>query len=266
MHRRFLFIDIIAALVVLGGIAAVGVVVVHHGGAPAATPFPTQQLTQTAAPSPLPSSAAALLALGDWPTYGYNAARTRFNPLIGLRPPYHVKWRFKAAALLEFPPSIFAGSLYFCTQHGHVYCLDAATGRIRWRFRLGAKSASTPAVAGQASSSAWYRRTPKWFVGYLASRLGGQPRFAKMIVKLDHIVKGFSRERAPGGNHRAGRSHEREPAGRRRRRRAHLLDLLERAGLQCCLQRLSLLTSPDEPRQPGGPPSTLRPARGSCSC
>ncbi len=32
VHRRFLFIDIIAALVVLGGIAAVAVVVLHHGG------------------------------------------------------------------------------------------------------------------------------------------------------------------------------------------------------------------------------------------
>ena len=148
MHRRFLVIDIIAALVVVGGIVAVGFVIVGRSSGPKATPFPTQQLTQ--APSPSPSSVAAQLALGNWPTYGYDAARTRFNPAIGLRPPYRVKWRFRAHDLLEFPPSIFRDSLYFSTEHGYVYCLDAATSHLRWRFNLHAKSASTPAVAGQA--------------------------------------------------------------------------------------------------------------------
>ena len=149
MHRRFLVIDLIAALVVVGGILAVGVVALGRGGAPKATPFPTQQLTQTPAPSPSPSSTAALLALGNWPTYGFDAARTRYNPAIDLRPPFRVKWRFKAHDLLEFPPSIFDNSLYFSTEHGYVYCLDAATSHVRWRFRLGAKSASTPAVDGR---------------------------------------------------------------------------------------------------------------------
>jgi len=148
VHRRFLFIDIIAALVVLGGIAGVAAVVLHHGGGPAATPFPTQQLTQAATPVPSPSSAAALLALGNWPTYGYNAARTRFNPLIGLRPPYHVKWRFKAGALLEFPPSIYDNDLYVCTEHGAVICLNAVDRRVIWRYKLppGSQFASTPTV------------------------------------------------------------------------------------------------------------------------
>ena len=99
-----------------------------------ATPFPTQQLTQ--APSPSPSSVAAQVALGNWPTYGYDAARTRFNPAIGLRPPYRVKWRFRAHDLLEFPPSIFRNSLYFSTEHGYVYCLDAATSHVQWRFNM----------------------------------------------------------------------------------------------------------------------------------
>jgi outer membrane protein assembly factor BamB len=151
VHRRFVFIDIIAALIVVGGIATVGVVVLSGGGGgPAASPFPTQQLTQTPTPSASPSSPAALLALGNWPTYGYDAARTRFNPAIALRPPYHVKWKFQAHDLLEFPPSIFDGSLYFCTEHGYVYCLNAANSHVRWRFHLRrGKFASTPAIDGK---------------------------------------------------------------------------------------------------------------------
>ena len=148
VRRRFLLIDILAAAVVVGGIAAVAVIALHHNNGPKPTPFPTQQITAAASPSP--SSSPALLALGDWPTYGYDAARTRFNPDIRLRPPYRVKWRFLAHDLLEFPPSIIQGSLYFCSEYGNVYCLNADTAKVLWKYHVErAKFASTPAIAGQ---------------------------------------------------------------------------------------------------------------------
>ena len=45
MHRRFIVIDIIAALIVVGGIVAVGIVVFGRSSGPKPTPFPTQALT-----------------------------------------------------------------------------------------------------------------------------------------------------------------------------------------------------------------------------
>lgn len=152
MHRRFLIIDIIAGLVLLGGIVAVGGVVLSRGNGPQPTPFPTQQLSQAPTPTPSSSRAAAPLALGNWPTYGYNAARTRFNPLIALRPPYRTKWRFRAGALIEFPPAIYDNELFVCTEHGAVICLNAANRRVLWRYKLppGSQFASTPAVDATA--------------------------------------------------------------------------------------------------------------------
>jgi len=147
VHRRLILIDIIAAVVVIGGVVTLAVVVYGRGSnGPVATPFPTQQLTQR--PTPLPTSSAARASLGNWPTYGYDAARTRFNPSIDLRPPYRVKWRYRAHDLLEFPPSVYENDLYVCTEHGAVVCLDAATGHKVWRYHLprGSLFASTPTV------------------------------------------------------------------------------------------------------------------------
>lgn len=145
MNRRFLIIDIVAALVIVAGIAGVAVVLAGGNSGPAPTPFPTGSLT--ALPSPLPSSSAAAIDLGNWPTYGYDSARTRFNPAIKLRPPYKIKWKFGAGDLLEFPPAIFENQLYFCTEHGSVYCLKAGNKFVRWHYHLkGAKFASTPTV------------------------------------------------------------------------------------------------------------------------
>ena len=148
MRRRFLYIDIIAAVIVVGGIAAVAVLALSHGSGPKPTPFPTKQVTQAATPSPSPSSSPALLALGNWLTYGYDAARTRFNPAIAVRPPYHIKWRYAAGDLLEFPPSIYNGYLYLCTEHGLVLCLRASDRHVIWRYKLrhGALFAATPTV------------------------------------------------------------------------------------------------------------------------
>ncbi len=159
MHRRLLLIDIIAAIIVVGGIVGVAVLVLGRSKGPAPTPFPTAQIRQAAHPSPAATTGVAQLALGNWPTYGYDAARTRFNPAIGLRPPYRVKWRFRAHDLLEFPPSIFR-DLYFSTEHGYVYCLDAATSTCagastctpsRPRRRRSPARRSTPARSAAAS-------------------------------------------------------------------------------------------------------------------
>ena len=151
MNRRFLVIDIIAAVIVIGGIAGVAFVALGGNKGPAATPFPTQELSRSPTPSASASGAAALLALGNWPTYGYDLARTRFNPSIHLRPPYRVRWEFHAHDLLEFPPSIYHNQLYFCTGHGKVFCLDATSGKILWRYRVRTKFASTPTVDGQTA-------------------------------------------------------------------------------------------------------------------
>jgi len=148
VHRRLLVIDIIAAVVVLGGIGAVAFLALHRSSGPKPTPFPTAALTSPSpTPSPSPSSSATL-ATQDWPTYGYDPARTRFNPRAALRPPFRIVWRFKAKQLLEFPPSIYDGFLYFCTEHGRVYCLRARDHRVIWRHSEpgGALFASTPTV------------------------------------------------------------------------------------------------------------------------
>ena len=154
MNRRFLVIDIIAAVIVVGGIAGVAFVVLGGGNkGPAATPFPVEQLTQTPTPTPTSSSAAAELALGNWPTYGYDVARTRFNPAIALRPPYKVRWEFHAHDLLEFPPSIYGNDLYFCTEHGYVYCLDATTKKVLWTTACGPSSLRRPRSTARPCTS-----------------------------------------------------------------------------------------------------------------
>jgi len=150
VHRRLLVIDIIAAVVVLGGIGAVAFLALHRSTGPKPTPFPTAAV---ASPSPTPSvSASATVATENWSTYGFDSARTRFNPAVALRPPFRIAWRFKAKQLLEFPPSIYRGDLYFCTEHGRIYCLRASDHKVLWRHTepRGALFASTPTVDSAA--------------------------------------------------------------------------------------------------------------------
>ena len=155
MKRKFLVIDIVAALILLTGVAGATVVLTYKDTGPKPSAFPTAALSQSASPSPLPTPTKASkhrhkprpVDLGDWPTYGYNDARVRFNPAIDLRPPFRMKWKFGAGDLIEFPPSIVDGKLYFCTQHGYVYSLRSKDKHVRWRYHLkGALFASTPTV------------------------------------------------------------------------------------------------------------------------
>lgn len=43
-------------------------------------------------------------------------------------------WRYTPDGAVDSPPTYYKGSLYFGCRDGYVYCLDAASGTLKWRF------------------------------------------------------------------------------------------------------------------------------------
>ena len=78
------------------------------------------------------------------------------------------RWRFLADGPVRFAPLVHAGKLYFVSDDGHLYCLDAATGALQWKFRGGPTDrrilgngrlvSAWPAVEADSSSAAAMRR------------------------------------------------------------------------------------------------------------
>jgi outer membrane protein assembly factor BamB len=81
----------------------------------------------------------------NWPFYGLNPARTKYLPAKGIKPPFDKLWRFTDHPLLEFPPIYVGGKLYFVNNSGFAYSLDADTGKVLWKRRIGRLNASSPA-------------------------------------------------------------------------------------------------------------------------
>ncbi len=81
----------------------------------------------------------------NWPVFGLDAARTRYLPARGVKPPYRLIWHFTERPLLEFPPIYAGGRLYFVNNSGTAYALDANTGKVLWERRIGRLNASSPA-------------------------------------------------------------------------------------------------------------------------
>ena len=44
------------------------------------------------------------------------------------------KWRFYAGGPVRFAPVVWSGRVYFVSDDGHLYCLDAADGSLEWKF------------------------------------------------------------------------------------------------------------------------------------
>jgi outer membrane protein assembly factor BamB len=80
----------------------------------------------------------------NWPLYGYNAQRTRYLPAKGIKPPFKKLWSYGGKPLLEFPPVFVDGTLYGIDNNGHVFALDADTGKVLWSRRVAQLNASSP--------------------------------------------------------------------------------------------------------------------------
>ena len=82
-----------------------------------------------------------------WPLYGYDRARTRYLPAKGIVPPFRDLWRYTDRPLLEFPPVVARGRLFFVNNNGYAISLDADTGKQLWKRRIGTLNASSPAYS-----------------------------------------------------------------------------------------------------------------------
>ncbi len=84
----------------------------------------------------------------DWPLYGHDRERTRYLPAKHLDPPFGSSlWSFQAGKLLEFQPIVVKGRIYFMDKDGMFYALNAGSGHVEWKRKIGTLNASSPAYA-----------------------------------------------------------------------------------------------------------------------
>ncbi|HEY8304769.1 MAG TPA: PQQ-binding-like beta-propeller repeat protein [Solirubrobacteraceae bacterium] len=96
-----------------------------------------------------------------WPLYGYTKNHTRFFPAsAAMRPPFKTVWSHGGPALLEFPPVMWGNRIFQLGDDGALNAIDKYTGKNLWSRRLGALSASTPAVGGDTVYATVLSRAP----------------------------------------------------------------------------------------------------------
>lgn len=151
--RKILFVS---GIVVLLGAAAIAVaVLVRYREASDVRGSSTEEFVTTEALPEAPEEPGVV-----WPTYGFSPDRLR---AVGLphRPPYRVRWFFRARTLVEFPPAIAYGRLYFTNAYGRLYAVNTRTGRRAWKYDSGRCNASTPAVWEHTVIQTFMSRCPR---------------------------------------------------------------------------------------------------------
>jgi outer membrane protein assembly factor BamB len=94
-----------------------------------------------------------------WPTYGFDNERHRYGP-FELRPPFRRLWTFRARQLLEFPPVIGYGRLYFTNNAGVMFAVNAKTGKRAWKFDSRRCVASSPAIDDHTVYQSFMNKPP----------------------------------------------------------------------------------------------------------
>ena len=83
-----------------------------------------------------------------WRMYGYNPQRTRdfVGAAPDLHPPFKTGWTLGGNGPIEFPPTMYAHTLFYMDDGAEVNKVNAVTGKRIWRKRVGTLSAASPAL------------------------------------------------------------------------------------------------------------------------
>ena len=146
------------ALVLLAGVTA-GYVLYKREEAKDVRGSSTEEFVTTEEEEPLPPPPPREQLEVVWPLNGYDAERQRVGP-FDLSPPFRRVWTFRARQLLEFPPVIAYGRLYFANNSGVMFAVNAKTGRRAWSVPVGRCVAASPAVANGTVYQSFMNRPP----------------------------------------------------------------------------------------------------------
>jgi outer membrane protein assembly factor BamB len=146
--RRALKVLAALAIVACGALAAV---VIHRlqGEGNIRGNSTEEFVTSTTTAPPEPPAVAAKI---PWPQYGLDPERSR-NVTLPLRPPFRRVWTYHAGSLVEFPPSIGYGRLFFSTNSGKFAAISVKTGKRAWKYLSHRCVAASPAIGPQDSGT-----------------------------------------------------------------------------------------------------------------
>jgi outer membrane protein assembly factor BamB len=151
--KRWLIGGVIALVLLVGGVTA-GYVLYKREEAKDVRGSSTEEFVTTEKEEPPPPPPPKRGKLN-----GYDAERNRVAP-FELKPPFRRVWTFRARQLVEFPPAVAYGRLYFANNSGVMFAINAKTGKRAWKKRIGRCVAASPAVAGHTVYQAFLNRPP----------------------------------------------------------------------------------------------------------
>ena len=108
---------------------------------PAITPREPVPTAKAPAPRPHPADGGP-----GWPVFRGNPQGTGVSP-VKLPDELNERWVFKCKDSVEGAPAVVEGVVYVASTDKHLYAVDLATGREKWKRKLGIMKAS-PAVKG----------------------------------------------------------------------------------------------------------------------
>jgi outer membrane protein assembly factor BamB len=146
---RRLFIALAVLAVLVGGLLA-AFVILRAQQAKDVRGSSTAEFTLTTTTQKPPPAAAKV----PWPMYGFDATRTR-SVALALKPPFRPVWKYGAGSLIEFPPSIGYGRLYFSTNAGRFAAVNLQTGKRAWKIDMHRCVAASPAIGPHAHGTVY---------------------------------------------------------------------------------------------------------------
>ena len=78
--------------------------------------------------------------------YRFDATRQGNAEKMLVQPPYKPLWFFRAGSLVEFPPAVAYGRLYFANAKGVLFAVETKRVRTVWAYRAHRCTAASPAV------------------------------------------------------------------------------------------------------------------------
>ena len=153
MKRALLALAVVVLLSVLGAGLAYYLHVKHASRNIKGSSTVEFVTTQTAPPPP-PEPGIA------WPYYGYDSERLRFLNGSTLAPPFHRVWTFHARNLVEFPPAVGYGRLFFANNEGVLFAIGVRNGRKAWDYVSHRCVAASPALDRHVVYMVFMNRPP----------------------------------------------------------------------------------------------------------